>query len=254
MARLDFRARHLPRAIIDPAFDEDAMRLPFTEAEFLDVFGAYNRAAWPMVVSMWLATLLLVGALFLGRSRSIAPSTLAAVHWLWSGAVYHALFFSAINPAAWLFSAALVVEGLLFAWLGVVRRQLTFVLDRSASSAAGIVLLAYSLAYPLLVVASGHEPPRAPLFAVPCPTTIFTAGLLMVMRPSRIILTIVPILWAITGGTAAFALSVKPDLMLFGAAALLVLHAADVARSPRAAAVGVSPGAAGRESESDRRP
>ena len=34
------------------------MRLPFTQQEFLDVFGAYNSTAWPVVIALWVVTML----------------------------------------------------------------------------------------------------------------------------------------------------------------------------------------------------
>jgi len=32
------------------------MRVPFTQRQFLDVFGADNATAWPAVVILWLVT------------------------------------------------------------------------------------------------------------------------------------------------------------------------------------------------------
>jgi hypothetical protein len=89
-----------------------------------------------------------------------------------------------------------------------------------------LILVAYSLAYPALVIWSGHQVPRAPLFAVPCPTTLFTAGVLLTAGRLPIAILIVPTLWALLGGTAAIALGVKPDFMLFGAALCLMGYGA----------------------------
>jgi Family of unknown function (DUF6064) len=88
-------------------------------------------------------------------------------------------------------------------------------------------LFAYSLGYPFLVLASGHDVPRAPLFAVPCPTTLFTAALLLtVVRPAPVLVFVVPVMWAAIAGTAAIALGVTPDLMLFVSAIGLVAYVA----------------------------
>ena len=141
-----------------------------------------------------------------------------------SGFVYHAVFFTRINPAAWLFAALFVLQAVAFVWFGIVRRGLTFQWHRTPRHAAAIALMAYALAYPLLVVLSGHEASRAPLFAVPCPTTLWTAGLLLTASRPAIPVLIVPALWAIVGGTAALGLGVLPDLMLFPAAACLVMY------------------------------
>ena len=90
--------------------------------------------------------------------------------------------------------------------------------------AAGLV--GYALLYPFLVIVSGHDFPRAPLFGVPCPLTLFTSGVLLAAeaRPARW-LFVVPIAWSIIGGSAAMLLGVTPDLALFGAAGALSVFA-----------------------------
>ena len=201
------------------------MRIPFTQQQFLDVFGAYNSTAWPVVIALWLATLALGVRLVRGQARSVTLSALAAVHWAWSGLVYHALFFTDINPAAWLFAGAFLLEAFAFVWFGMVRRSLVFEWGRTARHAIAGVLFAYSLAYPFLVLASGHDVPRAPLFAVPCPTTLFTAALLLTaVRPAPVLIFVIPVIWATLAGTAAITLGVTPDLMLFVAAVCLVVY------------------------------
>ena len=160
-----------------------------------------------------------------GRARSATLSALAAIHWAWSGLVYHALFFTDINPPAWLFAGVFLVEAFAFLWFGMVRRTLVFEWGRTARHAVAGILFAYSLAYPFLVLASGHDVPRAPLFAVPCPTTLFTAALLLTaVRPAPVLVFVIPVMWA--AGTAAIALGVTPDLMLFVVAVCLVVYVA----------------------------
>jgi hypothetical protein len=63
-----------------------------------------------------------------------------------------------------------------------------------------------------------------PLFAVPCPTTLVTAGLLLVVSgvPPRFA-SVVPMLWAAVGSSAAFALGIRADLALVLAGALLAI-------------------------------
>jgi uncharacterized protein DUF6064 len=203
------------------------MRVPFSQQEFLDVFGTYNSRAWPVVIALWLVTFAFGVRLARGQARSVALSALAAVHWAWSGLVYHALFFTDINPAAWLFAFVFLLEAFAFVWFGMVRRTLVFEWGRTTRHAVAGALFAYSLAYPFLVLASGHDVPRAPLFAVPCPTTLFTAALLLTaVRPAPVVVFVIPVVWAAIAGSAALALGVRPDLMLFVAAAGLVVYVA----------------------------
>ena len=76
------------------------MSLPFTSAQFFDVFGAYNRALWVVALGLWLYAV--AGAVVLARfsRRSRFVSILLAVQWAWAGLAYHAVFFSRVNPAA----------------------------------------------------------------------------------------------------------------------------------------------------------
>jgi hypothetical protein len=70
--------------------------------------------------------------------------------------------------------------------------------------------------YPLLGWLAGHGWPRGPVFGVaPCPTVIFTMGLLLLAegRLPRHLL-IIPVLWALLGGTAAWLLNVPEDFAL----------------------------------------
>jgi len=204
------------------------MRVPFTQQQFLDVFGAYNSTAWPVVIALWLVTFALGMRFVRGQARSVTLSALAAVHWAWSGLVYHALFFTDINPAAWLFAGVFVLEAFAFVWFGMVQRTLVFEWGHTTRHAVAAALFAYSLGYPFLVLASsGHDVPRAPLFAVPCPTTLFTAALLLTaVRPAPLSVFVIPVMWAAIAGTAAIALGVTPDLMLFVAAVCLVVYVA----------------------------
>ena len=203
------------------------MRVPFTQQQFLDVFGAYNSTAWPVVIALWLVTFAFGVRLVRGQARSVTLSAFAAIHWAWSGLVYHALFFTDINPVAWLFAGVFLLEAFAFVWFGMVRGTLVFEWGRTAHHAVAGVLFAYSLAYPFLVLASGHDAPRAPLFAVPCPTTLFTAALLLTaVRPAPVLVFVIPLMWATLAGTAAITLGVMADLMLLVAAICLVVYVA----------------------------
>jgi hypothetical protein len=61
-----------------------------------------------------------------------------------------------------------------------------------------------------------------PTFGVPCPTAILTIGLLISAggRPP-LMLSIVPIVWAFIGGSAALLFGVIPDYVLLGAGVML---------------------------------
>ena len=201
------------------------MQLPFSETQFLDNFAAFNTALWPVLVALWVASLVLTVQLVGGRPRSAALGILLIAHWLWAAGAYHAFFFSRINPAAWLFAALFTAQAVALSWYAT-RGGLTFVWRWSWRHVGAAVFILYALAYPALVQLSGHEPPRAPLFGVPCPTALLTAGLLLATEPPAPRgLLIIPVVWSLLAGTAAVLLDVTPDLMLFVAATALVADA-----------------------------
>jgi hypothetical protein len=136
------------------------------------------------------------------------------------GWVYHLTFFSPINPAAYGFGAAFILQGLLFLWTafkGQVSCSATWGWRRSIGSA----LIAYGLLiYPLLGYSVGHVFPRAPSFGAPCPTTIFTFGVLLWADRTPRYLLIIPAIWSVIGFTAALTLGIYEDIGLLIAGAV----------------------------------
>lgn len=207
------------------------MQLPFTREEFFDLLAAYNTTLWPALVALWLASVLAAIWLALERRPSARwISGLLVVHWAWSAVAYHLAFFTRINPAAWLFAAMFLLQAAVLFWIGVVRGRLSFTSPRAAWAPMGWFLVAYALVYPVLSAAEHGSVVRIPAFGVPCPTTIFTAGLLLLATPGTRTLAVIPIIWCAIGGSAAFLLGVSADYGLLLAGALLVVF--EIQKSP----------------------
>ena len=114
------------------------------------------------------------------------------------------------------FAAVSLAAAAAFVWLGVYRSSLRFHAGLNAGKIVGLCMMAFSLAvYPVLGALLGDHYPAAPTFGLPCPTTIFTFGvLLMAARPVPGMLVIFPLAWAVIGSFAAFLLDVTQDLAL----------------------------------------
>jgi hypothetical protein len=190
------------------------MSLPFTTEAFFQLFADYNATWWPVALALWLATAWASLRLFQGHATTgRAMLALLAIHWAWVGIVYHALLFTRINPAAWLFSGLFLVEsGLLAHRAFTAPTRLSVSWSARGVLAAGFVL--YALAYPAIVLAEGHTFPRMPTFGVPCPTAILTIGVLLTAEPLPAAIAVVPLAWGFIGGSAAFLLEVHADLAL----------------------------------------
>ena len=191
------------------------MQLPFTTEQFFDLLAAYNEALWPALVVLWMASL--IASMLLFSSRRLSDrwiSGLLAAHWVWSALAYHAAFFTRINSAAWAFAALFLLQGALFFWHGVVHGRLSFAPSRTAWAPLAWVLIAYSLLYPGINAVQHFSVLRIPAFGVPCPTMIFTAGVLMLATPRSWRLSIIPVMWSVVGGSAASLLGVRSDYAL----------------------------------------
>jgi hypothetical protein len=114
-----------------------------------------------------------------------------------------------------------LVSVVLLLWF---HQHLRFSPGRSLRHRISWLLLLYALAYPALALIEGNDFPRSPTFGVPCPTTILTIAFLLTVDRLPIIIIVIPILWAFVGGSAAFLLDVRIDLMLLAAGVVLLTY------------------------------
>ena len=62
-----------------------------------------------------------------------------------------------------------------------------------------------------------------PVFPVPCPAALVTAGLLVASTDVPRLALAIPCLWALIGSPAAFALGIRADLALLAAPGVLAI-------------------------------
>jgi hypothetical protein len=191
------------------------MKIPFTVEQFFDIFGIYNIAIWPaQVVAYLLGIFALILALRENRLSAQIISGILALFWIWMGVFYHIIFFSVINPAAKAFGLFYVLQGILLLLVGTIGGKLSFRFHYKPLPVLGGLFILYAMViYPLWGLSFGHSYPRAPLFGVaPCPTTIFTFGILLwATKPFPAYLLAIPLLWSIVGMSAAISLRVPQD-------------------------------------------
>ncbi len=191
--------------------------LPFTVDVFFSVFEQYNRAIWPaqiLAYGLGLAAVLLTLRPVPGGGRLILA--VLATAWAWMGVVYHLQHFATINFVAPAFGVLFVIQALLFFW-SAIRGKVTcrFRGDPFGWTGLGFVVFAMAL-YPLIAWRAGHGWPSAPMFGVaPCPTTIFTLGLLLLTEGrTPLHLVVIPVLWSLIGGAMAWLLYVPENFAL----------------------------------------
>jgi hypothetical protein len=190
------------------------VNLPFTTEQFLRIFAEYNREVWPAQIFLYVIAAL---ALFLSLKRHASSgkliSIILAFLWLWVGVVYHLAYFSAINKAAFVFGAFSILQAGLFIHLGVLKSRLRFRPHSDLYGLTGALIIAFALVlYPLISHYLGHRYPNSPTFGLPCPTTIFTFGMLL-WAEGRVPLSLIliPLVWSILGFVAALSMTMTED-------------------------------------------
>jgi Family of unknown function (DUF6064) len=193
------------------------MDLPFTVEQFLQVFKNYNQSIFPLQIFFYIlaVTIIFCSIKRIAGADKIVNSILTFL-WLWMGIVYHLLFFTTINKAAYQFGSFFIVQGMLFFYYGVIKGKLTYSFKQDTIGITGVILVTFALlVYPLLGFLFGHVYPAAPTFGVPCPTTIFTFGILLWCdRKMPKLLLVIPFLWSLIGLSAATILGVREDMAL----------------------------------------
>lgn len=207
------------------------MKLPFTAEQFFDVFRQYNEAVWPAQFALNLLALAAVGLWIWRRPNSgRLISAILGLLWAWTGIAYHLIYFTAINKAAFAFGVVFLAGSGAFLWAGVIKGQLAFTSANAIHRILGSVLVAFALLlYPALSGLFGHGYPAMPTFGVPCPTTIFTIGMLCLLSaPFPRYVLAAPVMWSAVGSQAAFLLGAYQDfgLLVAGIIAIFLIRGA----------------------------
>jgi hypothetical protein len=184
--------------------------------QFFAMFAQANTAVWPMQV-VWYALAIAAMALairpFRGSSRLIAG--FLAAYYLWLGIIFFGIYYRPLDDNSPAFAVMFALGGALFLLAGVIRQDLEFQPRWDLLGAVGGIFMLYALAYPVIDALTGHHFPAAPVFGVaPCPSAIFTAGLLLWTRPQMpMYVLVVPLIWLMAQvPAAALAIGVVADV------------------------------------------
>jgi hypothetical protein len=174
----------------------------FTLEAFLALIARYNAAFWPLqIVAYALGIGAVVFATVRTRHSGWIVSGVLAVLWLWVGIVFDGITFPQVLPIAVAFAPLFVIQGLLFVLVGVRGRRLVFRPRADAYGVVGALLVLYGLvAYPAIEYGLGRGYPELLSFGlVPCPTAVFTLGLLLWCEKPPVVVLVLPVLYALSG-------------------------------------------------------
>lgn len=206
------------------------MKIPFTIEQFQEVFRNYNLSAWPLQIIFYLLAviIILVSLKKFYHSGKIIFSILS-FFWIWMGIVYHLIYFTEINKAAYIFGSAFVLQGFFFLYSAFSGKNISFLVRPGIYGITGTIFILFALIiYPALGYLQGHIYPDSPTFGLPCPTTIFTFGVLLwVEKKAPVFLIIIPAIWSLIGFSAAIQLGIKEDIGLLVSGLLFIFLVAN---------------------------
>jgi hypothetical protein len=195
--------------------------LPYTAEVWFALFDEYNRAIRPLQgVSLFLTASILMLALRSRENRSRIIVAILAAGWVWTGSVFHLVYFSEINFAAPVYGAVFILQGVLLFWSGVYRNHISIRFQRKPTSYAGAAI--FILSAVILPVIDWHHglswtDARFALLA-PGATAGLTLGLLMMVdRRPPLWVGAIPVLWTTVAGAHAAVLGVYQDIALTAA-------------------------------------
>jgi len=184
--------------------------------QFFAMFAQANTAVWPMQLVWYAVALAAIGLAIgpVGKNSSRLIAAFLAAYYVWLGIVFFGIFYNTITPAL-VDGAMFVFGGVLFLIAGVVRQDLKFQARWDLLGVVGGAFMLYALAYPVIDALTGRYFPAAPVFGLaPCPSAIFTAGLLLWTRPRMpIYVLFVPLVWLLAQTPAeSLAMGVVADV------------------------------------------
>lgn len=195
--------------------------LPYTAEVLFALFDEYNLAIRPLQgVALFLTASILMLALRSRENRSRVIIAILAAGWIWTGAVFHLVYFRDLNFAAPAYGAIFILQGSLLFWSGVYRNRISIRFQRKPASYAGAVIFILSaLVLPVIDWQQGLSWTEA-RFALLAPGTTagLTLGLLMMVdRRPPLWIGAIPVLWTTVVGAHAAVLGLYQDIALTAA-------------------------------------
>lgn len=206
---------------------------PYDRQSWFNLVGDYNQAIWLAYPVALLLTLVLLRLLFTATQDINANQSvrlifaILAASWLWTGAVFHAQYFTNLNWAAPWFGWMFVAEGCLLLLAAVFMKSASFVSLSSLRGRLALFLLLIGLViYPLSGLLEGRSYTQLEWFPLlPTPVTLVSFALLMLLKTRwRHALVIIPMLWGVVSAAFATTLGLLEFYFMTGAIVLWLLH------------------------------
>ena len=180
----------------------------FTHADFMAVLERYNLGIWPL--QMWGYILVILALFFTFKSTKYSQKMvlgILSILWLFNGIVFSLIYWAPSHIFGYIFGVCCILQALIFLY-GLMKSDLTISFPGlNTYSWTGIIFVVYAVVgYQVLGYFLGHIYPKFfPAGLVPCPTTIFTFGIfLIIKKPIPIKYLGIPFIIALGGFLAAY--------------------------------------------------
>jgi len=180
----------------------------FTIKDFMSVLESYNLALWPMQIFGYI--LVIVALFFTFKSTKYSQQIvlgLLSFLWLFTGIGFGLLYWAPSHLFGYVFGVCCIIQGLIFLY-GLMKSDITISFPGLTNySWIGIIFILYAMVgYQVFGIFLGHTYPRFfPVGLVPCPTTIFTFGIFLIMsKRIPIKYLVIPFILALGGFLAAY--------------------------------------------------
>jgi hypothetical protein len=201
--------------------------LLFSPRTYYRLFELYNLAIWPaqfLALTLGLAVLALLVRPSPKTGQRIAA--ILALAWFFVAWAYFNARYASINWIAPYFAAAFLIEALLLAWAGIIRRSFSLSLVDHAGK-IGLCLFLFALfIQPMIGPLLGRPITQSEVVGLmPDPTAIATLGLLLIVTSRYVIsLLIIPLAWCIISAATLWTMG-SPEAWVMLAAPLICMIA-----------------------------
>jgi len=180
--------------------------LSFSPEEFMIVLESYNLTIWPFQIFAYL--LIIVSLYFSFKSTTYASKIVLSILsflWLFNGIVFSYIFWSPSHIFGYIFGICCIIQGILFLH-SLKKGDIKIGNSNRVFTIIGVLFVIYAaIIYQIFGYYLGHIYPKFfPVGLVPCPTTIFTFGLFLIINNIPMKYYVIPFVISLGGFLAAY--------------------------------------------------
>jgi len=181
--------------------------LSFSIEEFLLVLESYNLAIWPLQIFAYILVVLVLFFSFKPTNYSLKiVLSILSFFWLFTAIVFCFLYWATSHIFGYIFGIFCVLQGFMFLY-SIIKSDITIGSIDKTYTLIGVLFVLYAImGYQILGYYLGHIYPK--FFAVglvPCPTTIFTFGIFLIINKKiPIKYFVIPLMISLGGFLAAY--------------------------------------------------